>query len=146
MGVFLSKKDMSDLLITAWEGGSNYWVEVAKYEPPAGMSKAELKQLAWDALPFEEKDLWKTPQGVPLYAMLAYLPPSVKWRIAFEPNEVIKGKGEVYYLTPKGMREAAPKLAKAHPHIYKRIREEGYDAGDADAWLQMAIFDEVIFG
>lgn len=146
MPPFLSKKDMSDLLVTAWEGGSNYWVDVAEYKTPKGMTWDELEKLAWENLPQEEKDFWKKPEGVPFYAMMAFLPPSVKWKVKFVPNEVVKEEGEKYYLTPENMREAAPKVAKEYPHIFKRIKEGQFDAGDADVWLQMAIFGEVIFG
>jgi len=146
MAVFFSKKDMADLLVTAWEGGSNYWVEVAEYKAPKGMSFERLEKLAWEALPQEEKEFWKKPDGVPFYSMMAYLPPSVKWKVKFTPNEVVKEEGEAYYLTPENMRAAAPKLAEKYPHIFARIKDENYDAGDADAWLQMAVFGDVIFG
>ena len=141
-GPFISKMRMSELLSTAWEGGSNYWVEVAEYIPPEGMSMKELHAKAWEALPAEEKEFWKTSKGVPLYATLPFLPPSVKWKIAFKPTE----DEDVAHLTPDNMRTAVERLTKKHKHIAKRIMEENYDAGDADIWLQMAIFDEVVFG
>jgi hypothetical protein len=143
-GPFISKMRMSELLTTAWEGGSNYWVEVAEYIPPEGMSMKELHAKAWEALPAEEKEFWKTPKGVPLYAMLPFLPPSIKWKVAFKPNE--PDGAEVAHLTPDNMRTAVERLGKDYKHIVKNIMEENYDAGDADAWLQMAIFNEVIFG
>lgn len=146
MPPFVSKKDMASLLITAWEGGSNYWVEYADYIPPKGMSLKELKKVAWENAPQEEKDFWKTSEGVPLYSLLPFLPPSVKWKIKFKPSEVISKEDEVYYLTPENMRDAAKKLIPKYPHIFARIKSEDYDAGDADAWLQMALFDDVIFG
>jgi len=145
MPVFLSKKMMSDLLITAWEGGSNYWVELAEYVPPAGMTTKELRRAAWDAAPEEERESWKRegPNGRwPLYAFLPYLPPSVKWKIRFTPTE---GEKPVY-LTPENMRQAIATLSKKYGHIVKRIKEESYDALDADAWLQAAVFEDVIFG
>lgn len=146
MPAHVSKKDMANLLVTAWEGGSNYWVEYADYIPPKGMSLKELKKVAWENAPAEEKEFWKTSEGVPLYSLLPFLPPSVKWKIKFKPNEVVKEDDEVYYLTPENMREAVVKLIPKYSHIFARIKSEDYDAGDADAWLQMAIFDDVIFG
>jgi hypothetical protein len=139
----LSKKDMADLLTTAWEGGSNYWVEVAEYIPPKGMTMDALHALAWEHLPDEEREFWKKPQGVPLYAMLPYLPPSIKWKVKFVPNE----GGDIKYLTPQNMREAISTLSKKdYDHIVKNIKDENYDAGDADAWLQAALFGDVIYG
>jgi len=145
MPVYLSKKDMSDLLVTAWEGGSNYWIEHADYVPPKGMSIENLRALAWEAAPPEEHELWRRegPKGRwPLYAFLPLLPPSVKWKIKFKPIE----DEPAVFLTPENMREAAPKLVDTHPKIFGRIKSGDFDAGDADAWLQTAVFDEIIFG
>lgn len=145
MALFLSKKDMSDLLSTAWEGGSTYWVELAEYIPPKGMSYKELRRAAWEAAPEEEKETWKD-EGQdgrwPLYVFLPYLPPSVKWKVKFTDNEA----GEVAYLTPENMRQAIVTLRKTHPHLAKEIEEDNHDASSADAWLQAAIFGEVQFG
>jgi hypothetical protein len=141
MPVPFSKQTMSNLLVGAWEGGSNYWVDSVKYLPPKGMTMQELKHLAWDAAPDDEKRLWRDRDGRwPLYLFLPFLPPSVDWKIEFASSE---GKA---YLTPKNMREAAEKLLEQDPHIFARIKSEDDDAGDADAWLQTAIFGEVIFG
>jgi hypothetical protein len=133
---------MADLLTTAWEGGSNYWVEVAEYLPPAGMTMDQLHAMAWEATPDDEKRFWKTSEGVPLYAILPYLPPSVGWKIVFRPVEEV----EVGHLTPKSMREALHKLTKLNPHVAQRIMKGDYDALDADAWLQVGVFGKAIFG
>jgi hypothetical protein len=145
MPLFLSKQKMSDLLVTAWEGGSTYWVELAEYIPPKGMSYKELRRAAWDAAPDENREDWKDEGRDgrwPLYLFLPYLPPSVKWKVKFTDNEV----GEVAYLTPENMRQAIATLQKTHPHLVKGIKDDSYDAINADAWLQAAIFGEVTFG
>ena len=145
MAIGFSKEDMANLLITAWEGGSNYWVDYADYKPPKGMTLKELRKAAWEAAPEKEKDLWKDegPEGRwPLYSLLPFLPPSVKWKIEFRPQE----EEESVFLTPENMREAAQKLVETHPSIFARIKEGDYDAGDADVWLQTALFNEVVYG
>lgn len=136
----ISSKLLSDLLVTAFEGGSSYWVEYANYVNPSGMSMDDLRRIAWQALPPTERQFWKTPEGVPLYAILPYLK-NVRWKIKFLPSE-----GTVVYLTPNKMKKGAAKLAKEYPEIFQRIKEEQYDAGDADAWLQMALFGEIVYG
>lgn len=144
MPLFLSKKDMSDLLVTAWEGGSAYWVVSAQYIPPKGMSTKELRHAAWDATPDADKELWKDEGRDgrwPLYSLLPYLPPSVKWKVKFVPDDY-----DTSALTPENMRQAIQTLSKKYPHIVQRIKDENYDAGDADAWLQAALFKDVIFG
>jgi hypothetical protein len=136
---------MSDLLVTAWEGGSTYWVEKAEYIPPKGMPFKELRRAAWDAAPDEAKEMWKDEgrDGVwPLYSFLPYLPPSVKWQVKFTANE----GGDTGILTPQNMRQAIATLQKTHPHLVKQIKDQTYDAIGGDAWLQAAIFGEVVFG
>lgn len=145
MPVPFSKQTMADLLTAAWEGGSNHWVESVKYVPPEGMSIKELRHLAWDAAPPEDRKSWESegPDGRwPLYAFLPFLPPSVAWKIAF----VEDGEEVPVYLTPKNMRGAASKLLEKNPKIFSQIKSEDWDAGSADAWLQMALFDEVVYG
>lgn len=146
MAVFLSKRDMSDLLVTAWEGGSNYWIESADYIPPKGMTLKDLRRAAWEAAPEEDKNLWKEegPGGRwPLYSLLPFLPPSVKWKIKFTGSE-----GDDAVLTPENMRQAIVTLSKkdGYEHLVGNIKAEEYDAADADAWLQAAVFGDVIFG
>lgn len=146
MPVFLSKQQIADLLVTAWEGGSNYWIELAEYVYPPKMSKRELRQAAWDAASPEERDLWRSegPGGRwPLYALLPFLPPSVKWKIKLTTNEPDM---EPVFVTPQALKEAAAKMAEEFPSIYAGIKSDNYDAGDADAWLQMAAFGKIIFG
>lgn len=146
MPLSLSDKSLSDLMVTAFEGGSNYWVERAEYIPPKGMTLAQLDKLAWKHAPEKEKELWKTPKGVPLYSLISYLPPDVKWKIRFIPNEVVKKEGERFYLTREKMTGALQALTDKYGHIVGRILQEEYDAGDADAWLQMGALGDVIFG
>lgn len=148
MAPYFSKQDMSDLLVTAWEGGSTYWVDQAEYVPPEGMTKKQLRKTAWEAAPPEAKELWKDegPEGRwPLYSMLPYLPPSVKWKIRLTHGSE-SGEAEKVYLTPENMREASTKLIDKHPHIFARIKDGNYDAGDADVWLQMAALGEEVYG
>jgi hypothetical protein len=146
-GLFLSKKDMSDLLVTALEGGSNYWVDSVEYVPPKGMTYKDLKRAAWDAAPDDDKHLWKDEGrdgSWPLYSLLPYLPPKVAWKIHFKANE----GDEQGDLTPKNMRDALSNLGKKYPgsKIIQRIKAEEYDGADADAWLQMAVLDDIVFG
>lgn len=145
-GPVASKQLMSDLLVTAWEGGSNYWVESAEYIPPEGMSVKEFRDLLLSTAFKEEfEDVFGKP---PPYALLPYLPPKIDWKVAFRAGgeEADDSESDVAYLTPQNMREALPKLAKAHPRNAKNITSDNYDAGDADAWLQTALFGKVIFG
>ena len=145
MPLFLSKKDMADLLITAWEGGSTYWVDRAEYIPPKGMSYKDLRRAAWDATPDSEKEMWKDEGRDgrwPLYSFLPYLPPSVKWKVKFTASE----GGDTGHLTPESMRQAIATLSKKHGRLASQIKEGNYDAGGADAWLQAALFGDVLFG
>lgn len=137
-------QELAGLLITAWEGGSNYWILEARYIPPRGMTEDELRRAAWRNAPSDAKELWSEegPEGRwPLYSLLPFLPETVKWKIKFIPDE-----GERVFLTPKNMRAAAKRILTEYPEIFRRIKDGQYDANDADVWLQMSVFGEIVYG
>jgi hypothetical protein len=149
MAVFLSKKMMSYLLSDAMEGGSTYWCQRADYIMPPGMTKEQLRAEAWAAAPEDERDLWSSEGATgrwPLYAFLPFLPPKIEWQMKFIPGDDGGVPVKPGILTPRSMRDAAPKLLELNAKSFKRIKEDNWDANDSDNWLQAAIFGEIVFG
>lgn len=112
-----------NLLVTALEGGSNYWYWIKTEEYP------ELEKKLEGELPFCE-------------ALLDYI---------LEENSI-----EIYdiedidyrlgYISLDNMSFAERELEFNYPDIYESIIEETYDANDADAWFQLVVMKEIIFG
>lgn len=137
--------EMADLLVTAFEGGSNYWIGAVDYLPPPGISHGELRRMAWEAAPPKERDLWRDegPEGRwPIYAFLPFLASNVRWKIRIYPTE----DDNHFDLTRAKMEKATGKLLKEFPERFASVKEGQYDAEDADVWLQLALFGEVVYG
>lgn len=51
-----------------------------------------------------------------------------------------------YQLTMKDFDDGLFEVERRYPMIYKRIVDGTYDAKDADVWLQLTVFNEVLYG
>jgi len=110
-----------DLLITALEGGSNYWYLLAEeacgifgsYPGPAGSEKV------WQAI--------ADGKTIPV-------------NDAEEEEEVL---GSINMESIKAGEEI---MLKEYPHILADILKENWDAGTADVWFQLCVMKEVVFG
>jgi len=140
-------------LVSAFEGGSNYWIDSIKLDLPDGFKKAEFagyrdengesrKTVDWypelddtdDLNELREKKLYIYSSQVPLLG-----------------GSVIIDEGEDYNHSPAPLnRESLAKgLQVMHDkfrrHFDDMINEHG-DAITADVFLQCAVFGEVIYG
>jgi hypothetical protein len=61
-------------------------------------------------------------------------------------RDISEGEGETYVLDLATLKKAWITLKGKYPKIYKRVVEQSWDAGDADVFLQLAVFDDVIYG
>lgn len=61
-------------------------------------------------------------------------------------REVGEGEGETHVLDLAALKKGWMLLRQKHAKIYKRVIDESWDASDADVFLQLALFDDVIFG
>jgi len=61
-------------------------------------------------------------------------------------RDIGDGEGETHVLDLPALKKAWILFRQKYPKNYQRLVEENWDAGDADVFLQLAVFDEVIFG
>jgi len=114
----MNKKQMiEDLLVTALEGGSNYW-----YYLPNELPKQEGKSY--------------------IDAMLAFLEEGGSIQVNDWEDEEEK-LGE---LTWESAMKAFELMHEVQPHNYAALIEDNWDANDADVWFQLAVMGEVTFG
>lgn len=115
----------TDILITALEGGSNYW--------------------------YSELD-WFTPKGINpdnynySNAMDDFLTDSTYFTLKDYGNCIEPEQAIIYKVKVTSIQKAILMAKENYPNVYKAIKEEYYDAADADVILQLAIFNEVIYG
>lgn len=115
---------ITDMLVTAFEGGSNYWAtlgDVDRTHFVKGESLAENVARSFLA----DKD----------YKLDVYDVESDE-----EEPELL---GTVSYAS---IEKAFTIMASDYPRGFHRIISEDYDAEDADVWFQLATMGEVVFG
>ena len=118
-----SKEDISDLIVTALEGGINYWCRKAK--------KKTDTEGNWFGVAPEDQDKIEYASDLISYGgtlILFDAESTDKWELTLE--NVLKGiqmHCEKRNIAPAGLMD-------------------NYDAGDADCIVQYAIFNELIFG
>jgi len=124
----LSKQIQFDLLVTALEGGSNYWYflpdlskipDVAQSPETKGFEKC-LAARIWDAVQNGEKITVTDIDG--------------------DENEPIG------YVGLHELNRADELFLKEFPEAYGDAITENYDADTADIWFQLVVMGEVIFG
>lgn len=110
-------REMSDLLCSAFEGGSNYWYMIEKIEYPEGKSRADFE------FPYLE---------VPLNGG------SVKI--------TADGEKKVYMLDRKALEKGWKLMISDQPRHYADAVTGNGDADTGDVFLQLCLFGKVIFG
>ncbi len=109
-----------DLIVSALEGGSNYWY----FLPDLSMAKE--------------------PKGEPT-AIRIFRSAMNGARI---PVEDAEDQHILGYLTREGILCAMDKLMKTSTYLYQaaNIMDGNWDAISADVWFQMAVMGEVVYG
>ena len=124
----LSKQIQFDLLVTALEGGSNYWYflpDLSKIPDVAQTPETEkfdkcLAARIWDAVQNGEK-------------------------ITVTDNDD-DGNEPIGYIGLHELNRADELFLKEFPEAYGDAISENYDADTADIWFQLVVMGEVIFG
>lgn len=110
-------------LISAVEGGINYWADAAEPQP---------KRITGD-LDFYD---------LPLMSGLGY-----GWRIhEIESNDSHNPEGAWHYLDRAALERAIALMAQKYPHHFADFIESSGDACTADVLVQLAVFGELVYG
>lgn len=112
---------IKDLLCSAFEGGSNYWIERADV-PEKSKRPAQAKY--WHECP-------------------AY---GCEVAIHVSEDEPIKGQGKVYKLNRHNLESGLQVMSDKYPQHFADFVQENDDAVTGDVFLQCCLFGEAIFG
>ncbi|MFP8488801.1 hypothetical protein ACKGJO_06835 [Gracilimonas sp. Q87] len=117
------EENLENLIVTAIEGGSNYWYWLTKEATDIIRENA-------------------TDNTDPL---------SVKLCRAIESGHIIpihkkSDKTEVGAINMASAKNAFKKLHNNYPERSARVITGGYDANDADVWFQLAVMNKIVFG
>lgn len=130
----VSLERIRDILVGAFEGGSNYWMRIVGFDLPAGVTKADFKEGGKHAVLDEfDNRVWH----------MAYVVP-------FTPDcGVILDDAEeetTHTLTLEKIKEGIRVMAKKYPWHFMNIINENDDAETSDVFLQCCLFREAIYG
>ena len=116
----VSRERISDLLCTAFEGGSNYWIGGVEYVMP------------------------DNPTFVPTYNGKAY--PKYLW-VPLNDGGTIKirpdGSPLWHHLGEFQIAAGLRLLSSEYPEHWQKFMTENEDAGTGDVFLQLCLFGEV---
>ncbi|RJQ25042.1 hypothetical protein C4577_06565 [Candidatus Parcubacteria bacterium] len=118
---------MRDLLVSALEGGSNYWVDQLKFD--FGDKKKE------ECVMLDEY----SEEPLPLKYVLPFFPGT---SLLIKPVEERK----YYELNLTVICHGLQEMANVFPVHFKNILEDNDDAETADVFLQVALFGELVYG
>jgi len=123
--IVLTEDDVENMVVGAWEGGSNYWA----YVGGKMMDKIYDKTGDMNDEPTVNRVLMAVQRGLP-----------VKVRDADNPSEVLGT------LTPKSWAKAEKLMVKNHRRHFADIIGENDDATTADVFFQLAVLGDVVYG
>ena len=145
----LTKQDIIDILITALEGGSNYWylIDLPENIKSYGQSTSEAVGeyiLRGGSIDFFDREEY--------YDVRRSLKDG-DYNIG-DSDDMIDKKSyqedientKLGYIDMDRILEAITKIKSEYPEIWKNILLENADAGDADVFLQLCVMNEVVYG
>lgn len=137
----ISNQMIEDLLVTALEGGSNYWF----YLPDTRMCEG-----------YESKNpIYNKPTPLSLQIHEAVLDGKEVPIMDAETVELYDKKGKelkepkgdhLGFISKVNYERAEELLLDKHPHVLGNILGENYDANDADVWFQLVVMGELVYG
>jgi len=116
----------ADLLVTAIEGGSNYWYDIIDMQVP---------------------DVLATPWGKDVYTpnYIAY-PFSAGGAIIITDRELERDEQKKFTLDRQAIERGKKLIETGDPQILSDVITENSDAETGDIFLQLCLFGEVIYG
>jgi hypothetical protein len=132
-GRIFEEEDLWDLLVTAFEGGSNYWIGKVH------ISEEIRKLHSLFANEFTDTITnWRWFHQVPFV-----LAGTSGYKGHELEMETPSGK---FYLTITKLFDGLETMHEESPRHYNDFIEENWDAITADVFLQYALFDKVVYG
>lgn len=117
----INRQLQEDLLVTALEGGSNYWYFIPDIAPLDGIAEGE-------------------PLSIRLFkAVMDHGKEILVYDI--EDDNEYHGK-----ISRDSINGATKLMARESPEHMKSVRDDEWDAESADVWFQYVVRGEVVFG
>lgn len=130
--VEISKKQVQSLLVSAFEGGSNYWTESMRYQFAPGTTSKD----------FKEGGKFTDPQD---YFHPSQIIPFVEGCSIFIKEIEEAENQKEYELNIAALKRGLEIMASKYPHHWHDFVSENDDSITADVFLQCCLFGEVVY-
>lgn len=134
--VLVSDQTVSDLLVTAFEGGSNYWCVRAEFNYTHEVAMSALYGPGVEG------------KGLNRYEVFPFLPwgrhpdKDNVWTITLVDEDEMK-----WVLMQTDLRDGFDRMREKYPDLYRElVRNEHLDASGADIYLQLCAMLVVVYG
>lgn len=128
--VEICESRVRDLLVTAFEGGSNYWIESINHKVAEGLTYEDFKEGGKLEIPGD------------------YFPGYIL--VPFHEGCSLEIKAEdddkTYCLDAAKMKQGLELMAKNEQRHWQDFINENDDAETADVFLQLCLFNEIVYG
>jgi len=128
IGHFIPTQRVSDLLVCAFEGGSNYWYSDLHYELPEGIKYEDFRKGG----KFTSEDYYHPLEIVPFVDGCA---------LTLKDDE-----GKTHRINKAALKSGLEKMAQKSKEHWADFISEDDDATTADVFLQYALFGEIVYG
>lgn len=126
----VTDEQVRGLLCSAFEGGSNYWIDSCEYEFASGLQYQDFRQGGSQQPP---EEYWHPLQLVPLVDGCAVL---------VKDNEDFT----VHRVDRTSIANALRLMQSKYPRHFADMMEETDDATTGNVFLQLCCFGEMVFG
>jgi hypothetical protein len=123
-----------DLLVSAFEGGSNYWIKVIDWKLAEGLKYED----------FKEGGKFALDDYYPAYFLIPF---NDGCYLEIEIQDDDDGDFGIKILDSAAMQRGLELMAtEPYKSHWQNFINENDDAETADVWLQLSLFGELIFG
>lgn len=124
--VEITARQIADEFVTAFEGGSNYWLQSAK---------------------LVTSDNRSTPRISPWYDDEAIYTGQFAIALGFDDPMKDEGNGEGRKtITESDVAEGLRRMADKYPHQFGLLKDDAGDACTADVFLQCVVLGDIVYG
>lgn len=131
----VSLEIVRNLLCCAFEGGSNYWYDIAKAVPPPGLT---LKDYEDGGKGQDAKSYWHWSQLIPTQEGGQLI-------ITSKEGDVINGNKK-WTLDRNTIQQGLVTMREKYPSHFGDVISENEDATTGDVFLQSCLFGVLIYG
>jgi hypothetical protein len=130
----VSDQTIRDLLVSALEGGSNYWYCISDYRFPEGVSYEDFQEGGQ----FTLDEYYHPTQLIPFHEGCEM--------VFIDVDTQDEPEREEFVLNKEALQRGLQVMADEYPKHFADATGEDWDAITADVYLQCCLFGKIVYG